>query len=256
MLSRFSKKNGDPLPTFEKKPFFRLDEKDFHARLRRELPECHIFPRVELASLITPTSNDPRQQRAQLAQLQGRRVDFAIFDATLNLVLVIELTPPGAAGDEAVSTAAYLKHAGVQTIRWSLQQLPSAEQVRRALAPFSSRAASRPDSLGGAEPAGAHPAPPPGNRRSLSIAAIEGLGANGHIKTAYPHIWERICLFCDEPAHLEKYLCSLSIQDRSGKRGGFLPEVIVEITAIQAANQRFLQLLKPDTCWKTTSINR
>lgn len=110
-----------------------------------------------------------------------------------------------------------------------------------------------------------NPANPRGSARSmplrgpgacLSIAAIERLAAHGHVKNAYPHVWKRICLSCIDPALLEKYLASLSIQARNGKRVGFLPEAMNEIADIQAANQRFLKVINPDTPWSTTSINR
>ena len=66
------------------------------------------------------------------------------------------------------------------------------------------------------------------------------LAPNGHVKAAYPHIWERICLFCPEPRHLEQYLSSLSLQDRSSKRTGFSESVIVELADLQGANARFI----------------
>ena len=35
-------------------------------------------------------------------------------------------------------------------------------------------------------------------------------------KAAYPHVWERICMFCTEPDHLDEYLTSLAVQSRAG----------------------------------------
>lgn len=90
----------------------------------------------------------------------------------------------------------------------------------------------------------------------LSIGAIEALAARGHVRQDYPHVWERICLFCVEPAHLEKYLASLYIQDRGGKRTGLLPDAMIEIAHIQAANQRFLQAPATGSPWSTTATNR
>jgi hypothetical protein len=74
----------------------------------------------------------------------------------------------------------------------------------------------------------------------LSLAALEGLAPSGHLKSAYPQIWERIWLFCHDPAHLEKYLASLSIQERDGKRAGLSPEAMAEVAAIRAANHPLL----------------
>ncbi|MET0858290.1 MAG: hypothetical protein ABWY27_16180 [Telluria sp.] len=89
-------------------------------------------------------------------------------------------------------------------------------------------------------PASLHPAQARGAGATLSITALERLAPHGYLKAGYPHVWERIWLFCGDPAHLEKYLASLSIQDRNGKRDGLRPQAMVEITDIQAANQRLL----------------
>ncbi len=78
------------------------------------------------------------------------------------------------------------------------------------------------------------------NVSSLTVQDLIGLTPQGHVKAAYPHIWERICLFCTEPRHLEQYLSSLSLQDRGGKRAGFPEGVIAELAELQGANARFI----------------
>lgn len=75
---------------------------------------------------------------------------------------------------------------------------------------------------------------------ALSHAALERLAPSGQLKSAYPQIWERIWLFCHDPAHLEKYLASLSIQERDGKRAGLSPEAMAEVADIRAANHALL----------------
>jgi hypothetical protein len=91
---------------------------------------------------------------------------------------------------------------------------------------------------------------------SLSITALERLVPSGHLKGGYPHIWERIWLFCNDPAHLEKYLVSLSIQNRGGKRKGLCPEAMNEIADILAANQRFLPPPAAGEVWDAASQKR
>lgn len=75
---------------------------------------------------------------------------------------------------------------------------------------------------------------------TLSVAALAQLAPHGHLRLAYPHVWERIGLFCGDPAHLNRYLLSLSIQQRDGIRAGITPQAMVEVADILAANQRFL----------------
>lgn len=76
--------------------------------------------------------------------------------------------------------------------------------------------------------------------KALSLVAIERLAPAGHLKSAYPHVWERIWLFSHDPDHLEQYLLSLSLQARDGKRIGLSPEAMAEVADIRAANHPFV----------------
>jgi hypothetical protein len=107
-----------------------------------------------------------------------------------------------------------------------------------------------PDAAAGANGAARHAA------ATLSIGALERLAPRGHLKAAYPHIWERIWLFCGDPAHLDKYLASLSIQQRSGRRDGLRPEAMTEIADIQAANQRYLAAASDAAVWDAAALKR
>jgi hypothetical protein len=91
---------------------------------------------------------------------------------------------------------------------------------------------------------------------TLSITALERLAPCGHLKAGYPHVWERIWLFCNDPAHLDKYLMSLSLQERDGKRAGLSPQAMGEVADILAANQRFLAAPAADTLWDAASLKR
>jgi hypothetical protein len=91
---------------------------------------------------------------------------------------------------------------------------------------------------------------------TLTLPALERIAPCGHLKAAYPHIWERIWLFCHDPAHLNKYLLSLSIQERDGMRTGLSPEAMVEVADILAANQRFLVPPAAGKAWDAASLMR
>lgn len=91
---------------------------------------------------------------------------------------------------------------------------------------------------------------------TLSLAALNRLAPAGRLKSAYPHIWERIWLFCHDPAHLEKYMVSLAIQQRDGARDGLSPEAMAEVADILAANQRFLPAAAPRKGWDAASLMR
>ncbi|MDO9192643.1 MAG: DUF2726 domain-containing protein, partial [Undibacterium sp.] len=206
MFSRFLKKNNTTVSNFEEKRLFLNEEEVFFGRLRRALPNCYIFPKVDLSSLMEPASMDAKQHREALEQLKDRKVDYAICDASLNLLCVIELTSPNSENEHEVPNSDYLKNAAIKSIRWNKQPLPSAEQILRTLAPFSSLESPKPDiashtvirnsyvessrSLDTAQ-AMFKADPEPSNILGLSIATLEKLAPHGYIKASYPHVWQR-----------------------------------------------------------------
>jgi hypothetical protein len=90
--------------------------------------------------------------------------------------------------------------------------------------------------------------------KGLTQEKLDELTPAKVLANIYPHIWQRICLFAPEPLHLQKYLVSLSIQDRGEKRAGFPLEALKEIADISAENDRFLVL--PVTGWQPAVVNR
>ncbi len=268
MLSIFSKKNKTAIPELKKRRFLADPEKVFYGRLRRALPKSYIFPNIDLVALMEPVSKEPKQRRAEREQLRGRRVDYAIFDARLELMCVVELTDDDGVAAKGRSNVDFLAKAGIECVRWRKSPLPTYEQILRTLAPF------------GAE---VPPAPAPGivinelntamrqdsvlgmrhfessvlMGSGLTQTIVEELTPRGHMKHQFPQIWERICLFCTEPEHLDRYLSSLSMQDRPGKRDGFPLEVIAEVVAIQRENARYLHRpVAPVGVWDDAFINR
>lgn len=247
MLSRLLKKNTEALPAFAMKKFFNSERKSFYGQLRRALPKCYIFPDVELSALIAPASVDPKQRRAHEDMLAGRKVDYALFDARLNLLCVIEITPAGYTGTGPSSNIEFLNSAGIQRFCWEQTSLPSTNQIVNVMAdwlppeldilgPPTVTASSVPVAV-------ATPPVPPAHW--LTQDALNALAPGGHTKRLYPHIWDRIGAIAIEPRQLAHYISTLSIQDRGSQRAGFPNEVLHEIAEIQAANDVFAQALTP-----------
>ncbi len=239
MLSRLLKKTNEAIPAFATKKFFDSERRSFYAQLRRALPKSYIFPDVELGALMAPASVDPKLRRAHEEMLAGRKVDYALFDARMNLLCVVEIAPPGVIASAHAANAELLASAGIQRFCWEKLALPSTSQIMRAMAGFLPP--ERLDILGPptVAPAPAPVAAPASTRaprpRSLTLAALAALAPEGHTKTLSPHVWERICVMATEAPQLAQYLQTLG--------AGLLPEVLAEIADIQAANDIFLQAL-------------
>lgn len=262
MLSRLLKKStsSEAIPAFTKKPFFRSEQRAFYSRLRRALPKCYVFPDVELRALMTPVSTDSKQRRSEKEYLLGRKVDYAVFDARLSLLCVIELKTGGAVDNSPGSNAQLLKGASIKHFCWDKQKLPTSEQMMRlfgsvVLPPEKKEgdaAAVCINSEFGGPPSEVLIHRP----TALTPDALDKLAPLGHTKAAYPHVWERIRMFCAEPNHLEDYLMSLSIQTRASKRAGFPIEVLEEINAIETANGQFITKLPEKPSWNDMFADR
>lgn len=267
MLSRLLKKPTETIPAFTKKPFFRSEQKAFYGRLRRALPKCYVFPDVELRALMTPISTDPKQRRAEKEYLSGRKVDYAVFDARLSLLCVIELKTGGVVDNSPGSNAQLLRTASIRHFCWDKQKLPTSEQMLRMFSSFVMPVAPRVTDNGDGDAEAEDNAAPNSTFdpideivmpriSSLSVEAVEALCPMGHTKKAYPHVWERIVLFCNDPGHLADYITSLSLQTRSAKRAGFPAEVMVEINEIEAVNAQFIHKLPEKASWNDVFANR
>ena len=251
MLRRLLSKTPDTVPVFQRKPLFLDEEKRFYARLRRALPKCYIYPNVDLCTLMVPVSASPRENRAAVDYLAGRQVDFAVFDAKLNLLCVIELDN----ADGARSNEEVLKSVGIKRYSWDRRRLPSADQILRALSGFSGLTPPKLESVsssteGRASEFGVLRDP------CLSPAALDALATGGHLRSVYPHVWKRLYALRCTPQQLDQYLHSLSIQDRPVRRAGFSLEAIDEIAAIQQANQGFIVLSAEPASWDSAFIHR
>ena len=268
MLTRLLNRNVQAGPAYAKKSFFGDEQQAFHLRLRQALPNCFIFPEVTLSALLTPTATDARRVRQQQEQLDARTLAFGIFDSAMMLLCVIELTHAGVDEVARALTQEILHDADIKCFSWQHDRLPTTEQILRAMAAYTNIAppkfeaaansSLRFDSLG---PMSRLPEQPKRQlsvtATSLTMAQLAELTPNGSVKAAYPHIWERICLFCTEPRHLEHYLSSLSLQDRGGKRAGFPESVIAELAELQGANARFIpSQIEVRTSWNDVFFNR
>ena len=259
---------------YEERPVLTKDETVLFGRLCRALPHCYVFPKLPVSHLIEPSEGDRRRTPHHFQRIEGMAVDFAVFDGDLALVCVILLEPDGVMGDDQLRFAILdrcLKSATVKAMRWSTNNKPSVEQISRAILPMTN--ASRPtletgSTLNPVNSAAAAAStlnpdtvqriykadPVPSNVRGLTQEQLDALTPTRFLSTNYPHIWQRICLFASEPKHLQKYLLSLSIQDRGEKRAGFPVEALKEITDIQMENDRFLT--GPVTGWQPAFVNR
>nr|WP_315466455.1 DUF2726 domain-containing protein [uncultured Undibacterium sp.] len=272
MFSHFLEKDANAFPTCAPRKFFDADNEVFFKRLQKVLPNCLIFPHVQLAAILEAHVSNEKKRQLMRQKLQERHVDFGIFNKELELLCVVELeSNSDTSKDEEHPTRKLLKSAGIKCIRWSREALPTAEQILRTLAPYSELDAPKIETsmqtigklFADADVQDlatlqdkAFSYIEHGNPNALSLAAIHRITPECFIKKEYPHIWQKICLFAGDPGYLKNYLDSLFIQNRPIKRRGLPKHVSNEVIAIQSENARFVIPKEPDPVWDPTFLHR
>jgi hypothetical protein len=270
MFSHFLEKETDRTPACEKRKIFDADETVFFKRLQKALPNCTIFPHIQLTSVLEARLSNEKRQQLMQQKLQERHLDFGVFDENLELLCLILLEDDAPKDNEEFPTRQLLKSARIKYVRWHRTNLPSYEQILRTLAPFSELDA--PKAEPGTEAVGefrvdqaqlikgnSHEAfivAEHNNPNALSIAAIERLTPDQCIKNEYPHIWKKICLFAGDPNYLKSYLDTLFMQNRPTRRLGLPKHVANEVMAIQVQNARFTTKPEEKLNWDKAAIRR
>ena len=272
MFSHFLDKDSKTIPECETRKLFDAEEELFFKRMQKALPNCLIFPHVQLASILEAHVSNEKKRQLMRQKLQERHLDFGIFNQDLELLCVVELEREDTQNqDEEYPTKKLLKRAGIKCIRWSRATLPTAEQILRTLAPYSELDAPKietsmqtigkffldedlKDPIKLQEKAFTYVEH--GNPNALSLAAINRITPDSFIRDEYPHIWQKICLFAGDPGYLKNYLESLFIQNRPIKRRGLPKHVANEVIAIQGENARFVIPKAPDPVWDPTFLHR
>lgn len=271
MFSQFLDKDSKAIPDCEPRKFFDAEEETFFKRVQKALPNCLIFPRVQLTDILDAHVSNDKKRALMYQKLKERQVDFGIFNTNLELLCVLELERDDADQEEPYPTRKLLKSAGIKCIRWSRASLPTAEQILRTLAPFSDLDAPKvetsmqtigklfleddPKEIGKLQEK-AFTYIEHGNPNALSLAALKRITPDSFIQKEYPHIWQKICLFAGDPGYLKNYLESLFIQNRPVRRRGLPKHVANEVIALQAENARFVVSREPDPVWDPTLIHR
>ncbi len=267
MFSHFLDRDLKTPPDFERRHLFDAEEEIFFKRLKQALPNCQIFPKLTLSHLVQVSSNNEKKNALFRQKLDARQIDFGVFNAQLKLLFVVLLEDEVTDNNEDdYPTRKILKRARIKNIRWSRATLPSYEQILRTVEQFSELEAPKLDSrmhtIGklmadeDLQDGQIYTKIEHGNPHALSLAAIERIASEQLIKTQYPHIWQKICLFSGDPDYLKSYLESLFIQNRPTKRRGLPKPVADEVIHIQNENARYVISKEAAPIWDPSFLHR
>lgn len=159
------RKTDTPIP-YKQAPLMSRYEIELFQRLRNALPECEIFPQVPLAAFIRIDRQKAGQDFFQNSytwqnRIGQQRLDYLVcLRDDLTIVAGIELDDPSHDNSEAKGRdqkkEKSLRDACVPLVRWRVEAMPTAEQIRAQFvgiclqpvdAPGASRLATIPEQV-------------------------------------------------------------------------------------------------------------
>lgn len=138
-LTVLKRKSGKGLPDvwpYKMKRVLSEPEQTLYYRLKEALPECEVLAQVGLSRIIEGPKGDAGMM--WFRKISQKTADFTICLRDFSVVAIIELdeSSHGSKGrkkadadkDKAITDA------GIPIIRWNVKNIPSAEEIRKAIA--------------------------------------------------------------------------------------------------------------------------
>lgn len=116
---------------YQKKNILTANELEFFWRLTRALPDLFIFPQVAMSALIEPTAKQgTKAHMSSFGRISQKRVDYALYDADMKIVCVIELDDKTHDAAKDAARDQMLKSANIRTIRWETKNKPQTNDIQ------------------------------------------------------------------------------------------------------------------------------
>jgi hypothetical protein len=106
------------------------NEEEFFGRLRRAVPELHVFPQVALSALVDAKGSSNRDRLVAFRRISQKRVDWAVCGQDLGVVCVVELDDATHEARRDAERDRILRSAGIPCIRWPSKGRPNTADVR------------------------------------------------------------------------------------------------------------------------------
>lgn len=113
-------------------PIMTGNEIEFFGRLRRALPDHHVFPQVAMSAVMRPLATF-KQNPGAFHAISKKRIDYAVYDRAMALVALVELDDKMHNVERDAKRDAMTASAGVRTVRWNSKTKPSEQQIKQTL---------------------------------------------------------------------------------------------------------------------------
>ncbi len=118
------------LSHIQRKPVLTNNEKEFFYRLKRALPQMHVFPQVAFAAFLTDDGRLSTNARWSVRAKFDRKIaDFIICDLDFRVLALVELDDRTHVARADRQRDAITKAAGYQTIRYQSKSKPTESEI-------------------------------------------------------------------------------------------------------------------------------
>lgn len=114
---------------YRAKPLMTDNEREFHGRIRRAVPELDVYPQVPILALLEPNAarNSPAF-RDQFREISNRRVDWLIDASGASMIIELDDKTHDPAADRRRD--AVLGQCGYRVLRYESRRKPTVERIR------------------------------------------------------------------------------------------------------------------------------
>lgn len=118
---------------YEPCPIMTSNELEFFRRLEQAHPNGYVFPQVSMAAVMRPISGNSKTRLAAFRAISQKRIDFAIYSRSMDLLCVVELDDRTHNARNDAIRDQMLATAGIKTIRWNSRKKPEVNEIGRML---------------------------------------------------------------------------------------------------------------------------
>ena len=117
---------------YQQTPIMTGNEIEFFGRLRRALPNHHVFPQVAMSAVIRPMATF-RDNPGAYHAISKKRIDYAVYASDMTLIALVELDDKMHDVAKDAKRDAMTASAGVRTVRWNSRTKPSEKIIAATL---------------------------------------------------------------------------------------------------------------------------
>lgn len=122
-----------PRPQYKAKTVLTPSEQVLYWSLRKALPDYVVLAQVAFSALMEPNIRNGKYFWQLFGRISQKRADFTVCDKAFRIVAIIELDDNSHDSAKDQERDAVTESAGIRTIRWNVNKMPTEEEILTAI---------------------------------------------------------------------------------------------------------------------------